>query len=100
MRSAVLSAVRQMTSSRQSPRMSAESAGVAFVELFEATPAGESSTLDVIVVQFHFLTAVPSSSSRSKSPSHQTPKLICEGRAAEICTPFADISPPRDYHIS
>ncbi len=100
MRSAVLSAVRQTTSSRQSPRMSPRSAGVAFVELFDARPAGESSVLVVPVSQFHFEMVVPSSNSRRKSASHQMPKFLGEGAEVLICTPFAFHSPPRLLNIS
>src|SRR5215207_2357959 len=100
MRRAVLSAVRQMTSSRQSPRMSPESAGVAFVELFDATPAGESSVEVVRVVQFHFEMVVPSSNSRRRSASHQTAKFFGEGAEVLICTPVALQSPPRELYIS
>src|SRR5215510_176280 len=86
MRSAALFVSRQITSSRQSPSMSALSAGVAFVPLFEAIPVS-ASRLDVFPwSQFHLLITVPSSNSRNRSPSHQTPKLI-EGLVAEICTP-------------
>src|SRR5919106_1359910 len=86
MRSAALLVSRQITSSRQSPNMSALSAGVAFVPLLEAMPVS-ASRLDVFPAsQFHLLIAAPSSSSRSRSPSHQTPKLI-EGLALEIGAP-------------
>src|ERR1044072_87978 len=100
MRSAVLSAVRQMTSSRQSPRMSPESAGVDFVELFEERPEGESSAVRVLVSQFHFEMVVPSSSSRRRSPSHQTAKLVTLGLVVVIATPVALISAPREPYIS
>src|SRR5262249_17454900 len=86
MRSASLDDSRQITSSRQSPRMSALRFGVALVPLFEATPAGESSAVVVPVSQFHFEIVVPSRSSRRRSPSHQIPKLI-GGVVGEISTP-------------
>src|SRR2546426_9024737 len=86
MRSAALFVSRQITSSRQSPSMSALKHGVAFVPLFEAMPESESSVVVFPWSQFHLLIVVPSSNSRSRSPSHQTPKLI-EGLVAEICTP-------------
>src|SRR6266545_728288 len=90
MRSAALFLSRQITSSRQSPRMSALKQGVAFVPLFEAISGLEAESESSAVVfpasQFHLLIVVPSSSSRSRSPSHQTPKLI-DGLVAEICTP-------------
>src|SRR5262249_23900145 len=86
MRSAALPVSRQMTSSRQSPRMSALKHGVAFVPLFEAMLESLNNVVVFPWSQFHLLIVTPSSSSRSRSPSHQTPKLI-EGLAAEICTP-------------
>src|SRR6266542_5160024 len=90
MRSAALFLSRQITSSRQSPRMSALKHGVAFVPLLAAISGLEAESESSAVVfpwsQFHLLIVVPSSSSRSRSPSHQTPKLI-EGLVAEICTP-------------
>src|SRR5919106_6410955 len=86
MRSAVLSDARQTTSSRQSPKMSALSDGVALVPLFDATPAGASSVESVPVVQFHFEIVTLSSSSRSGSASHQTPKLM-DGLVAAIWKP-------------
>src|SRR5262245_35537494 len=86
MRSASLVDSRQITSSRQSPRMSALRLGVALVPLFDETPAGDSSEVVLPGSQFHLETVVPSSSSRSRSPSHHTPKLI-DGLLAEIWTP-------------
>src|SRR5262245_55509181 len=86
MRRAALFDSRQITSSRQSPKMSALRAGVAFVPLLEAMPVSESRGVVLPVSQFHLVIDVPSSNSRSKSPSHQTPKFI-EGLVAEICTP-------------
>src|SRR5262245_49987960 len=86
MRSAEFPDSRHITSSRQSPSMSALRAGVAFVPLLEAAAESESR-LDVFPAsQFHLLIVAPSSSSRSRSPSHQTPKLI-DGLLGEICTP-------------
>src|SRR4030095_1520212 len=86
MRSAELFVSRQITSSRQSPRMSALSAGVALVPLLEAMPESESRLVVFPASQFPLLIVVPSSNSRSRSPSHQAPKLI-DGLVAEICTP-------------
>src|SRR5215208_131431 len=100
MRSAVLSEVRQMTSSRQSPRMSPRSAGVAFVELFDERPDGDRSVLALPVVQSHFEMVVPSSNSRRRSASHQMPKFFGEGAEVLICTPVALQSPPRELYIS
>src|SRR5262245_45394836 len=86
MRSAELFDSRQITSSRQSPRMSALSAGVALVPLLEAIPESASSEDVFPASQFHLVIVTPSSNSRSRSPSHQTPKLI-DGLVAAICTP-------------
>src|SRR5215510_12998339 len=86
MRSAAFPDSRQITSSLQSPRMSALRFGVAFVPLLEAIPESDSSVVVFPWVQFHLLIVVPSSNSRSRSPSHHTPKLI-EGLDDEICTP-------------
>src|SRR6185503_13929383 len=95
MRSSLLSVVRQITSSRQSPRMSALSVGVAFVPLFDAQPSAVNRRSSVPVVQFHFEIVLRSSNSRSKSPSHQTPKLQDLGDASEIFSPFELNSPVR-----
>src|SRR5215467_2512372 len=86
MRSASLDDSRQITSSRQSPRMSALRFGVALEPLFDDTPDGASSVVVLPASQSHLEIVAPSSSSRSRSPSHQTPKLI-DGLVAEICTP-------------
>src|SRR5215510_389699 len=86
MRSASLDDSRQITSSRQSPRMSALRFGVAFVPLFDDTPEGARSVVVLPASQSHLEIVVPSSSSRSRSPSHHTPKLI-DGLVAEIWTP-------------
>ena len=72
MRSARLSDVRQMTSSRQSPRMSADSAGVDLVPLFDATPEPVSSRVSPPVPYLSMW--VPSSSSRcgvAVPPDHE-----------------------------
>ena len=72
MRSDVLSAERQITSSRQSPKRSAVSAGVALVPLLEAAPVAVSSRTSELVFQSHLLIQLLSSISRSRSASHQT----------------------------
>src|SRR5262245_9849760 len=77
---------RQMTSSRKSPRMSALSAGVALVPLFDEIPGSDNRVVALPASQSHLEIVVPSSNSRSGSPSHQTPKLI-EGFAEAISTP-------------
>src|SRR5262245_16224494 len=98
MRRLRLSAVRQMTSSRQSPKRSALRQGVDLVPLFEDRPAGESTELFAFAFQSHLRIVVPSSVSRSVSASHQTQKFICDGRELVICTPVALIKPPREPH--
>src|SRR5262245_10466848 len=103
MRNSLLSALRQTTSSRQSPRMSAHRHGVAFVPLFEAQPAADSSTDSELFSQSHFEIVVRSSSSRSKSPSHQTPKLHERGLRSLTFSPLTFQTPSRpgpDAHIS
>src|SRR3954471_6417854 len=66
-----------MTSSRQSPRMSPDSAGVDFVLLLYATPEPVSRRVSELVPYLSM--CVPSSSSRTGSASHQTRKLIEDG---------------------
>src|SRR4051812_9043687 len=100
MRSSRPSAERQITSSRQSPRMSAESAGVALVPLLAAHSAQRSNSVVVESFQFHFEITTPSSNSRSGSASHQIPKLMDGGLRAEISTPFAENRPPRAAQAS
>src|SRR5688500_4215945 len=84
--SAVLSLRRQITSSRQSPRMSPLSEGVLLLPLFDdafgAKPcvppvAGSRSKFcRPWVVLFQSLIVVPSTSSRYRSPSHHAPKFV------------------------
>src|SRR5689334_20457893 len=95
-----LSDVRQMTSSRQSPKRSTDSAGVDFVLLLELRPPGERIALPLLVDGFHFVIVVPSRISRIVSASHQQAKFICPGREEVICAPLALIKPPRAPHIS
>ena len=71
--------MRQITSSRQSPRMSAQRQGFDLVPLFEAQPSAVSSRPARAGRRSHLAIVVPSSSSRSRSPSHQTPKLQDRG---------------------
>src|SRR4030095_14305554 len=87
MRNALFPDSRHTTSSRQSPNKSPLRHGVALVPLLEATPAPDSSVEVFPASQFHFVIVVPSSSSRNRSPSHHTPKLI-DGLLEEICTPL------------
>src|SRR5262245_36797140 len=89
MRNSLLSFVRQITSSRQSPKMSALSVGVAFVPLLDVQPSAVSNRSSLPVVQFHFEIVFRSSNSLSTSPSHQTPKLQDRGDASEIFSPLA-----------
>jgi hypothetical protein len=70
MRSELLSAALQMTSSRQSPRISALSAGVALVPLFDNAPPAVRSRTSVPDVQSHLLIQMSSRISRSRSASH------------------------------
>src|SRR3954467_15515539 len=77
MRSLVLSVVGQMTSSRQSPRMSAWRDGVDLVLLLACTPLAVSSRVSALVPYLSM--CVPSSSSRWASPSHQITKLVLDG---------------------
>ena len=67
MRSSLLSALRQITSSRQSPRMSAHRPGVDLVELLEAHPRAESNIFSVLFSQSHLVMVVRSRISRTSS---------------------------------
>src|SRR5262245_28207835 len=83
--------------------MSAHRHGVAFVPLFEAHPSAVSKTDSRSVCQSHLLIVVRSRSSRSRSPSHQTPKLHDRGFRSETFSPFTFHTPERpgpDAHIS
>src|SRR3954454_9646056 len=80
MRRARLSVVGQTTSSRQSPRMSADSDGVDFVPLLACTPLAVSSRVSPLVPYLSMW--VPSRSSRCASPSHQTTKFVDDGLRA------------------
>src|SRR4051812_40426021 len=77
MRSAVLSVVGQITSSRQSPNRSPESEGVDLVPLLECTPAAVSRRVSPEVPYLSM--CVASSSSRTGSPSHQARKFVEPG---------------------
>src|SRR5262245_46680049 len=100
MRNASFVFSRQITSSRQSPKISALKLGVALVPLFEEMPEGASIGLDVLVFHPHLEIVGLSRISRNRSPSHQTMKFICPGRFGVICVPLAAIKPPRAPHIS
>src|SRR5215203_3186394 len=78
-----------MTSSRQSPKMSALNAGVAFVPLFDSAPSAVKITSVVSFSQFHFEIVLRSSSSLKRSPSQNTPKLHERGILSEIFSPLA-----------
>src|SRR5262245_11489731 len=95
MRSSWLSVVRKMTSSRQSPRMSALRHGVAFDPLFEEQPVAVSKVDSDSFSQFHFVIELRSSSSRSGSPSHQIAKLQLLGFRVDATSPFVFQTPPR-----
>src|SRR5690348_8964534 len=88
-RNSLLSVVRQITSSRQSPRMSALSAGVAFVPLFDAQPSAVSIMVSAPSAQFHLKIVLRSSNSLSVSPSQKTPKLQERGSWSDIFSPLA-----------
>src|SRR5262245_23970333 len=93
MRSSLLSELRQMTSSRQSPRRSALRHGVALVPLFEEQPVAESRTTSDSFSQVHFEVVVR----WSRSPSHHTPKLHERGLRWEILSPlqlYRPLAPP------
>src|SRR5688572_2413704 len=77
MRRTRLSFERRSTSSRQSPRTSADRFGVALVPLIELAPSAVSrrASLDVPYLSTWF----PSSSSRTGSASHQTRKFALPG---------------------
>src|SRR5664279_5217765 len=77
MRRAVSPLVGQMTSSRQSPKISAESDGVDLVLLLECTPLAVSRRVSELVPYLSM--CVPSSSSRTGSASHQTRKFAEPG---------------------
>src|SRR5271155_1958813 len=103
MRNSLLSRVRQMTSSLQSPRMSAQRHGVDLVPLFDTQPSATTSGVSVPDSQFHLVIQLLSRISRSGSPSHQTPKLHDRGLRSEIVSPLTSHrpeSPWPDAHIS
>src|ERR1700710_1211006 len=81
-----------MTSSRQSPRMSADSAGVALVPLFDATPEPVSRRVSPLVPYLSI--CVPSSSSRCASPSHQTTKFVEPGLRLATREPLVPLLRP------
>src|SRR4051812_14315665 len=98
MRRARLSVVGQMTSSRQSPRMSADSDGVALVPLLECTPLAVSRRVSALVPYLSMW--VPSSSSRWASPSHQTTKLADDGLRPMFAPPVLNRPPTAEDHDS
>ena len=67
------------TSSRQSPRMSAERQGFDLVPLLNR-PSNFCMSMMACFSQSYFETVSRSSSSRSRSPSHQMPKLTLSQR--------------------
>src|SRR5690606_38444226 len=97
-----LSVVRQITSSRQSPKRSALNTGVAFDPLLEVHSGSTSSVFRLFVFQLHFMMRFRSRSSRNKSPSHQMPKLQEPGVTSVISSPLAEynprIPPPKTQH--
>src|SRR3954453_21572547 len=93
MRSSFPSVVGQITSSRQSPRMSADSDGVALVPLTEVQPSAVTIRSVFWVFQFHLSMWFLSSSSRKQSPSHQTAKLQLDGFTRTISLPLQSHTP-------
>src|SRR4029079_13583489 len=91
MRRKRLSLLRQMTSSRQSPKMSPLSAGVDFVPLLELAPSAVSSRVSPLVPYLSMW--LLSSSSRTGSASHQTRKLVEEGLRPAFCPAVLEIVP-------
>src|SRR4051794_21564737 len=91
MRSAVLPLVGQITSSRQSPNRSPESDGVDLVPLLECTSAAVSSRVSPAVP--YLSTWLPSSSSRTGSPSHQARKLVEPGLRLVTTVPVGPRTP-------
>src|SRR5689334_23324293 len=89
-----------MTSSRQSPRMSACRAGVDFVPLFDVTPEPVSRRVSPPVPYLSMW--VPSSNSRWASPSHQITKFVEPGLRLATCAPFVPLRRPAtaDDHAS
>src|SRR6478752_2903508 len=103
MRSSLLSVVLQMTSSRQSPRTSAQRQGVDFEELFEEQFSAVTRLVSRLSCQSHLVILLPLRSSRSRSPSHQTPKLHDRGFRWEIGSPLTSqrpVKPRPAAHIS
>src|SRR3954451_17565992 len=98
MRRALLSVVGQTTSSRQSPRMSADSEGVALVPLLECTPLAVSNRVSLLVPYLSIW--VPSSSSRCASPSHHTTKLVEDGLRPMFVPPVLNRPLTADDHDS
>src|SRR5262245_16310665 len=105
MRNAVLSVVRKITSSRQSPNKSELSAGVDLVPLFDEHPSAVMMMPVALLSQFHLEMRLLSRSSRSRSPSHQMTKLQLLGLRSEMTWPWEfqrwrATSPSPDAHIS
>ena len=88
MRSAVLSDVLQITSSRQSPKISAVKQGVCFVPLFAEHSDAVSNRVSLLDPYLSMW--LPSRSSRITSASHQTRKLSDPG-ARPIFLPWLSI---------
>src|SRR5215218_3772526 len=99
MRNSLLSGVRKMTSSRQSPKKSADKTGVALVPLFEVAPSAVSKVSSVSLVQFHLEMRLRSSSSRKRSPSHHIAKFAERG-ALPMRSPVQVRNPEGPPHIS
>src|SRR6185436_11884168 len=100
MRSALLSASRHTTSSRQSPYRSAVSMGVDLVPLLALTPLAVSKR--VVVPPAYLSIWLASSSSRVSSPSQYTRKFCEPGAAARSALLVAENKRPPvlDAHTS
>src|SRR5688500_13806018 len=101
MRSSELFEARQMTSSRQSPRMSPDRTGFDLVPLFEELPVAVNKVLAVCVEGSHLVMLMPSSNSRVRSASHQTTLLTLGGAVALMTSPVSPRRrPPGAPHAS
>ena len=88
-----------MISRLPSPSRSALSTGVAFVPLFDVQPSAVKSVSSLPFCQSHLEIALRSSSSRSRSPSHQMAKFTVRG-PAPIRSPLQLFNPSEPPHAS
>ncbi len=73
--------------------MSAQRHGVDFVPLLDVQPWATSRGDSALVFQSHLVMRLLSRISRSRSPSHQTPKLHERGLRSEIISPLTFHNP-------